>query len=125
MYMINSNKMVKNLPEIILIALLLIPAAKQISYYEIIVSVLFLICFAISLYRDVINRQYSTSIFIIIIDVINIIVLIVLCYLYFMNYDKTNVDFIWNRKISIQRCALFLILMIPIKYLLENQRFKK
>ncbi len=121
--MIKFNKLIKILPEIIIIALLLIPSKNL--YYPIIVGILFFIYFAISLYRDIVNRQYSTAIFIIIIDVMQIIVFIVLCYLYSMNYDKTNVDILWNRKISMQRCFHFLIIMIPVKYLLEIQRFKK
>lgn len=125
--MISINKFIKYLPEIILIVLLLfISVTNQIRYSDILICILFFIYFAVSIYRDIsIKTQYSTGLFIIIIDILSVIALIGLCYLYFMNYDKNNVDVLWNRKIWIQRCSNFLIIMVPIKLLLENQRFKK
>lgn len=127
--MIKCNKLVKYLPEIVILILLLISvdnsAIRQTNYYPVIVSISLFIYFAVNLYRDITNRHYSTSIFIIIIDVLQIVVFMLLCYLYFMYYDETNVDILWSRKINIQRAFSFIILMVPVKFLLESQRFKK
>jgi hypothetical protein len=122
---INYNKFIKYTPIIILIVLILISVVRPIHYSEILVIVLFFSYFAISLFGDIINKQkYTTGIFIIVADIISIIILVVICYLYFMNYDKTNVDVIWDRKISIQLCTQFMILMVPVKCILESPRFK-
>lgn len=129
MYMTKSNKMKIILSLIIIIAIILIPekdlTAKEENYFAIILSVLFFIYFAINLYKDITNIQYSTAIFIIVVDVIEIVALIALCYLYFKNYDKTNVDIIWKRKNNIQICTFFLLGMLPIKSMLKNQKLKK
>ncbi len=126
--MIKFNKLIRILL-IFFIIIILVPnkylAMNQLNYLEIIISVLFFLYFTTCLYMDITKMQYSTSILIIVVDVINIIALIILCYLYFKNYDKTNMDALWNRKTNIQTCAFLLILMVPIKYILENQRFKK
>ncbi len=127
--MIKFNKLIKILLIFFIVIIILIPkkylAMNQLNYLEIIISVLFFLYFTICLYMDIAKRQYSTSILIIVVDIINIIALAILCYLYFKNYDKTNMDALWNRKTNIQTCAFLLILMVPIKYILENQRFKK
>lgn len=126
--MIKFNKLIRILL-IFFIIIILVPnkylAMNQLNYLEIIISVLFFLYFTTCLYMDITKMQYSTSILIIVVEVINIIALIILCYLYFKNYDKTNMDALWNRKTNIQTCAFLLILMVPIKYILENQRFKK
>ena len=125
--MIKSLKKLIGILIIIVIAIVILIPQKYlaINQLEIIAGVLVFLYFGISLYMDITNRLYTTSKFIILVDLINIILLIILCFLYFNNYDKTNMDALWNRKISIQRCASLLILMVPIKYILENQKFKK
>lgn len=87
---------------------------------EIIISILFLISYFIELYLDVRSNKFKTVGFIVLTDIIKIAALIGLIYLSF-----TNIELLWERKMNMQKCGSLMVIMVPIKGLLESDRFAK
>lgn len=73
---------------------------------------------------DIKNRSSFIDIFILSIDILNIILFTIWCYLNFKNFNTTNVDNLWNINSNIHKLEILLLIMIPIKHFLENQKEK-
>jgi hypothetical protein len=129
--MIRIDKIVKELPIILLFAaVILLLVNNEISKknnvtVEIIVGILFFISFFIELYLDIKSKRYTTFIFIIISDIVKIAALMVLLYYYFHHYDIINMDYRWKRNIIMHKSGFWLVIMESVKRLFESQRFEK
>ena len=86
---------------------------------------LFLFAFSIELYQDIMKKQYSTKILIIVADVFEITAFIALCYFQFNINDKTDIKRLIERSTNLSITSLILILMPYIRSVLKGLRFEK
>lgn len=91
----------------------------------IIVILFILLSQVIDLYLEIINKQYFTVKFIVVIEFIEIILFIFLCYFLLKKIDETNFELLWQRESHIRHINLIIIIMSLIKSILKSQRFEK
>lgn len=95
------------------------------TYLWIIFISLFLFAFFIELFQDIMKKQYSTKILIIVADVFEIAAFLTLCYFQFNLIDRTDIDRLIKRATNLSITSLLLILMPYIKSVLKGRRFEK
>jgi hypothetical protein len=103
----------------------LIPSKEMQSTITKIMLMLLFIVFIFETYGDIIKKQFTTTVYIVLADIVQISALAVLVYLNFKGYDATNIEVLLKRNNYHIMAMLFLSGAVLLRGFLKSEEFKK
>ena len=103
----------------------LIPSKEVKFAIAIIFSLLVFLFLIYVTYSDIRKSEFTTTVYLVLLDIIGIIVFVVVNYTYLHKSNETNIEILLQKSNIRIVCLLFLLCSSILVYFLKNDRFMK